>query len=856
MSEVPSHAKVVVIGAGIVGNCLVGHLSRLGWTDMVLLDKGPLPNPGGSTGHASNFIFPTDHNKEMAFLTVDSQNQYIGLGLNNTCGGIEVARTPERMHEFTRRMTSAKAWGIDARLVTPAEIKEMVPFINDEILLGGYYTPSVSVVDSLASGTSMREEAVAKGALQVFANTEVLDIETTPVPGGLPKVTAVVTNKGRIECEYVAIACGVWSPRIAEMAGATIPLTPAVHQMADVGPIDVLVESNKELAFPIIRDMDTFCYERQSAGSMEVGSYAHRPILMRPDDIPSNEAAALTPTELPLTYDDFEPQMEQAIELMEMLGDAEIKYAINGLLSLTPDANPVLGECVEVRNLWSAAAVWIKEGPGIAQLVAEWMTYGYPHMCDPHGSDISRFYPHEKTEWHINARCNEHFNKTYGIVHPREQWASQRGMRRSPFYAREEALGAVFFDARGWERPQWYESNAGLMEKYPEACQPRQHEWDARWWSPITNAEHLAMRESVGMVDLTAFNEFDFEGPGACDFLNWVCVNNVDVAVGRSVYTPLLTPQGGFRGDLTIQRLGTDHFRVITGAFDGGRDHYWFTKHMEQFNAHHGPQGKWVSFNDMSGAICTIGVWGPNAAATMAKIATDHTTAAYDVSQEGFPYGAVRDVLIDGVPCTMFRISYVGDNGWEIYTRMEHGLKLWDAIAAAGQEFGIIPVGIGVYALTGRIEKGYRLMGSELESEYNPVEAGLARPKVKSADFIGKEAYLSAREESPAAIMCTLSMDSQRCAEGYDRFPTGGNEPILTLSGERILDRKGRVSRVTTAGAAPSLGKYLLMAYLPPEHAVVGTKLQMMYMNELYPVTVEVAGSTPLFDPTDARMKS
>ena len=856
MSEVPSHAKVVVIGAGIVGNCLVGHLSRLGWTDMVLLDKGPLPNPGGSTGHASNFIFPTDHNKEMAFLTVDSQNQYIGLGLNNTCGGIEVARTPERMHEFTRRMTSAKAWGIDARLVTPAEIKEMVPFINEEILLGGYYTPSVSVVDSLASGTSMREEAVAKGALQVFANTEVLDIETTPVPGGLPKVTAVVTNKGRIECEYVAIACGVWSPRIAEMAGATIPLTPAVHQMADVGPIDVLVESNKELAFPIIRDMDTFCYERQSAGSMEVGSYAHRPILMRPDDIPSNEAAALTPTELPLTYDDFEPQMEQAIELMEMLGDAEIKYAINGLLSLTPDANPVLGECVEVRNLWSAAAVWIKEGPGIAQLVAEWMTYGYPHMCDPHGSDISRFYPHEKTEWHINARCNEHFNKTYGIVHPREQWASQRGMRRSPFYAREEALGAVFFDARGWERPQWYESNAGLMEKYPEACQPRQHEWDARWWSPITNAEHLAMRESVGMVDLTAFNEFDFEGPGACDFLNWVCVNNVNVAVGRSVYTPLLTPQGGFRGDLTIQRLGTDHFRVITGAFDGGRDHYWFTKHMEQFNAHHGPQGKWVTFNDMSGAMCTIGVWGPNAAATMAKIATDHTTAAYDVSQEGFPYGAVRDVLIGGVPCTMFRISYVGDNGWEIYTRMEHGLKLWDAIAAAGQEFGIIPVGIGVYALTGRIEKGYRLMGSELESEYNPVEAGLARPKVKSADFIGKEAYLSARAESPAAVMCTLSMDSQRCAEGYDRFPMGGNEPILTLGGERILDSKGRVSRVTTAGAAPSLGKYLLLAYLPPEHAVVGTKLQMMYMNELYPVTVEVAGSTPLFDPTDARMKS
>ena len=847
---VPERAKVVIIGAGIVGNCLVGHLSRLGWTDMVQIDKGPLPNPGGSTGHASNFIFPTDHNKEMAFLTLDSQNQYIDHDLNNTCGGIEVARKPERMEEFNRRMTSSKAWGIDSRLVTPAEIKELVPFINEEILLGGFYTPSVSCVDSLETGTRMRNEAVDNGVLQVFASTEVLDVETADGPGG-PKVTAVVTDRGRIEAEYVVIACGVWSPRIAAMAGAIIPLTPAVHQMADVGPIDILQQSGSEVAYPIVRDMDTFCYERQSAGSMEVGSYAHRPIFMHPDDIPSNEESALTATELPFTADDFDQQFEEAIELMDMLGDAEIRYAINGLLSLTPDANPVLGETVEVRNLWSAAAVWIKEGPGIAQLVAEWMTYGYPHMCDPHGSDISRFYPHEKTEHHINARCAEHFNKTYGIVHPREQWASQRGMRRSPFYAREEALGAVFFDARGWERPQWYESNAKLMERYPEACQPREHEWDARWWSPITNAEHLAMRDSVGMVDLTAFNEFDITGPRAMEYLQYMCVNNVDVAVGRSVYTPLLTPHGGFRGDLTIQRLGEHHYRIITGAFDGGRDNYWFRKHMADFDNGSGD----VTFTDRSQGICTLGVWGPNAEATMTKIVTDQSKP-YDVSQAGFPYGAVREVLIDGVPCIMFRISYVGENGWEIYTNMEHGLRLWDTVAAAGEEFGIVPVGIGVYAVTGRIEKGYRLMAAELESEYNPVEAGLARPKVKAADFIGKAAYLAARDEELTAMMCTLSMDSHSDAAGIKRYPTGGNEPILTLDGERILDAKGRVSRVTTAGAAPSLGTYLLLAYLPREHAVEGTKLQVMYMNECFPVTVARAGSQPLFDPDDKRMKS
>ncbi len=832
-----------MIGAGIVGNCLAGHLARLGWTDLVLVDKGPLPNPGGSTGHASNFIFPTDHNKEMALLTLESQRQYVELGVNTTCGGIEVARDPVRLEEFKRRMTSAKAWGIDARLLTPAEIKELVPFINIDILLGGFYTPSVSVVDSLQAGTLMRQEAIDKGALTVLANTEVLDLE---VADGA--IRAVVTSKGRIEAEHVAIACGVWSPRIAAMAGATIPLTPAVHQMVDVGPLDVLQETNTEVAFPIVRDVDTFCYERQSAGSMEVGSYAHRPIFHHPDDIPSIEAAALSPTELPFTADDFDPQLEQAIDLMDLLGDAEIKYSINGLLSLTPDAMPVLGETVEVRNLWSAAAVWIKEGPGIARLVAEWMTDGYPHICDPHSSDISRFYPHERTDHHVYARCAEHYNKTYGIVHPREQWASERGMRRSPFFPREDALGATFFDAKGWERPQWFESNADLRERYPQAGGPRPHEWDNRWWSPITNVEHLHLREHVGMVDLTAFNEFEFTGPGVVDYLQRMCVNNVDVPVGKSVYTPLLTPGGGFRSDLTIMRLGEEHYRVVTGAFDGGRDNYWFRRHL--------PDDGSVTFTDRTSGICTIGVWGPKAVATMTPIVSDRSSRPCDLSQAGFPYGSVREVLVDGVPCTMFRISYVGESGWEVYTNTEHGLRVWDTIWEAGQAHDVRPVGLGVYAVTGRIEKGYRLMGAELESEYDPVEAGLARPRVKSADFIGKEPYLAARERDPAAILCTLAMLDHTSAEGIERYPTGGNEPILTLDGERIVDSKGRVSRVTTAGAAPSLDTYLLMAYLPPEHAVEDSELRVMYMNELYPVRVARVGSRPLFDPDDERMKS
>ena len=839
-SNFPTSAKVVVIGAGIVGNCLVGHLARLGWTDMVLLDKGPLPNPGGSTGHASNFIFPVDHNKEMALLGEQSANQYRDLQLSVDSGGIEVARTQERMDELQRRMTSAAAWGIEAHLLTPAEVKELVPFINDDVILGGFYCPTVSVVDSLETGTVMRKEAIDTAGLQVFANTEVLDLvcDDDPLPG-MRRIKAVVTDKGTIDAEYVVIACGVWSNRIADMADAYIPLVPAVHQMADVGPIDVLVETNSEIGYPIVRDMDTFCYERQSAGSMEVGSYAHRPIFHHPDEIPSNEEAALSPTEMPFTADDFDPQLEEALELMEMLGDAEIKYAINGLLSLTPDAMPCLGEVPGVRNLWSAAAVWVKEGPGMAQVVAEWMTHGYPRVIDAHGADIARFYSDERSDEHIWARSAEHFNKTYGIVHPSEQWETRRELKVSPYYSREQELGAVFYQARIWERPQWYTSNADLVERH--GLSEREVEWDNRWWSPIIDAEHLNMRENAGLVDLTAFQVFELSGPGAVAFAEYLAVNKVDKPVGSAVYTPWLTPDGGFHSDLTMMRVADDTVRIVTGAFDGGRDEFWVKKWM--------PTDGSVTFTNRTEELTTLGLWGPNAPTILAQL-TEH-----DLSQAGSPYGSIRDLEIAGIPCTIFRISYVGDTGWEIYTDWDNGPALWDAIMEAGAEHGLRPLGLGVYATTGRIEKGYRLMGAELESEYNPVEAGLARPKVKAADFIGKEAYLAARDAGPAAVMCTLTVEDNTDSQGRKRYMQGGNEPILTLDGERIVDSHGRVSRVTTAGGGPSVGKHLLLGYLPPTYAEVGTDLQVMYMNELFPVKV-AATTGSVFDPDDTRLKS
>ncbi len=352
------------------------------------------------------------------------------------------------------------------------------------------------------------------------------------------------TTRGEIVTQVAAICCGVWSPRIARMAGAHIPLTPIVHQMISVGPVPLFAETPGEISYPIVRDVDTNMYERQHGGDLEVGSYAHRPIIVGPDEIPSIEEAVLSPTEMPFTQDDFDEQLLQALELMpDLLSDERvgIRYAINGLISMTPDGHPALGETPEVPGLWSVAASWIKEGPGIGRAVAEWMSGQVPQI-DIHEADIARFYRHQQTTAHVTARAREGFNKMYGIVHPAEQWESGLPLRLGPAYQRERELGAVFFETAGWERPFWYEANAGLLERYAGRLMEREGEWESRWWSPIINAEHLAMREHCGIVDLSAFAIFDVTGPGALNTVQSLAVAQLDVRPGRVIYTSLLNP--------------------------------------------------------------------------------------------------------------------------------------------------------------------------------------------------------------------------------------------------------------------------------------------------------------------------
>ena len=398
----------------------------------------------------------------------------------------------------------------------------------------------------------------------------------------------------------------------------------------------------------------------------------------------------------------------------------------------------------------------------------------------------------------------------------------------------------MFVEAVGWERPIWYDSNESLLGEYGERVLPREHEWDSRWWSPIINAEHLAMRDRAGVVDLSAFAIFDVVGPRAMDAVQRIVVAQADVAVGRVVYTPVLDERGGFRSDLTIMRLAHDRYRVVTGGAHGMVDRKWFADRM--------PSDGTAQVVDLTSAYTTVGLWGPRARDILGTI-TDA-----DISPQGFGFGRCRDIEVDTLSVLASRISYVGELGWELYVPIEQGARLWELVHEAGRPHGAVPVGIGVYGTTGRIEKGYRAFGFELDSERTVVEAGMMRPKVKDADFVGREAYLKQRPQDPAAVLCTMTVDDHTSASGQRRFMLGG-EPIVGRDGEPLVDGHGHRPYVTTAGSAPSLGKHLLMAYLPPDRAVVGTELAVSYMEERYPVTVAAADASPLFDPANDRIK-
>ena len=820
-SSVPATARVVVIGAGIVGNSLVHHLARLGWRDIVQIDKGALPNPGGSTGHASNFIFPVDHSRELADLTLDSMRQYKELGVFTESGGYEVARTEERMEELRRRMSSARAWGVPAELVTPDHVVERVPFLDKDKILGAFWCPSVGVVDSLRAGTLMRESALALGALTVVSTVEVVGMD---VEQG--RIRRVRTTGGDIEAETVVIACGVWSPKLAKMAGASIPLTPAVHQMISVGPIPQLAERPGEISFPIVRDMDTFCYERQHGADMEVGSYAHRPILYDPDEIPSIEQAKLSPTEMPFTADDFDPQLEQA--LRADAGRARRRRGRDPLRDQRPALADPGRRPAPRRDARGEGPV--VGGRGVDQGGPR-RRAGRRGVDDPRPLRDRRAPRRHRAVLpapaHPRARAVPHVR---GVQQDLRHRAPRRAVvRRARQAPRADARGAarqpapMFFETVGWERPFWYASNEALLGEYGDRVLPREHEWDARWWSPIINAEHLAMRERAGHRRPVRVRDLRRRRAGRCD--------------GRAGHRRRpgrrrRRPRDLHAGARRQGRLPLRPHRDAAGPRPLPGGHRRPARHGRPQVVRRPPARDGAAVVDQTSAFTTIGLWGPRARDILGR-----AHRRRHLPRRASRSSPAARIELGNVAVLASRISYVGELGWELYVPMEQGARVWDLLHEAGRPDGAVPVGIGVYGTTGRLEKGYRAYGFELDGERTIVEAGMARPKVKDADFVGREAYLAQRDAAPQSVLCTLTVDDHTSAGGGKRYMLGG-EPILTRDGGTLTDGHGHHPYVTSAGSAPSLGKHVLMAYLPPDQAVVGNALAVSYMEELYPVTV------------------
>lgn len=855
MAEFPDKADVVIVGlGGIVGSSIAHHLIELGWENIVGLDKSAIPTDIGSTSHASDFCYTTAADKFTTYTTQYSQQFFEARGNYVRCGGMEVARTDddERMLELKRKIGQGKAYGTNVSLISPSEAKEKFPLLSESIIQGAMWDPDAGLVvpRSQKVAGDLVDEAVASGKLKSFANTPALKIV---VEEG--KVRGVETRRGFIATNKVVLSVGIWGPLIADQTNTKLPMMPLEHPLLFFGPYEPLTGTGEEIVYPLFRDQGNSGYVRDTGdptttegGRIEWGYYeTENPRLVRARDIAEPEEARLSPSMRDLSLDQVMSAYEKAIEMTPVLGELgwEERHSFNGLLSVTSDGSSLIGEAPEVGGLWFAEAVWVKDGPGIGKVVADWMTKGSPDM-DPHSIDIARFYPDQKDDDYVYGRCGEIAQKIYTpAVHPREPFATGRNLYVSPFYQREVELGGYFMEIAGWERAHGYRSNeATLLAKYRDRVPVRDNEWDNRHFWEVSNAEHLELSESVGMINLSHFAIYDISGKDAESLLEYLAVARVggQTAIGKGVYTHFLDANGGIRADLTILRLASDSYRVICGGDTGHRDLVWI-RQMASLRAAE------VNIENKTHKLATLGLWGPKARETLSQFVDDPDS----LSHENFPFASAKEITVSGVKVWAFRISYVGEQGWELYFPFEDGLKIWDTFFGAG----VVPIGIETYANSRRLEKSLRLQNADLETDYNLYEADLARKVVKKADFYGKSAYLEQRKkERQSSYLCTLVMLDNVDRDGVRRYPVG-EWPILDVeTGEVVKDSTGRRSYTNSIVYGPSVEKNILLSYIPEDRATVGEEFILEYFCEHYPVRIEAVGYRPLLDPENERPRS
>ncbi|WP_406689239.1 FAD-dependent oxidoreductase [Saccharopolyspora sp. ID03-671] len=806
-------AHILLVGAGIVGCSTALHLARQGITDVLVVDQGPLPATGGSSSHAPGLVFQTNASETMSRLAADTVALYSSLEVDgqpcfHPVGGIEVATTPERWDDLRRKLGLATAWGIDAELLDPGQVRERIPAIDAGYVLGGLHVASDGIAKPVRAAEAMMREARGLG-VRFEGGVEVTGFDVRD-----NRITGVRTGSGDVAAEIVVCCAGIWGPKIGRMAGVTIPVQPLAHQYAVTTP--VLPDSETEVAQPILRHQDHSMYFRQARDRYGIGSYRHRVIPVSTDELsPTAAPGTEAPPEgggwkgmasvHPFTPADFAGPWQEARRLLPVLREAEIGEGMNGLFLFTADGMPVLGRS-EVDNFWIAEAVWITHAGGVGKAMAQWLAGRTPEI-DLRQADLRRFDDFARSPSYLAQRSAQSFREVYDIIHPQQPPERPRPLRTSPFHDRQRDLGAVFLEANGWERPHWYGCNEPLLEGR-DIAEPGP--WAGRFWSPIVGAEHLALRERVAMVDMTPLARAEVTGPGAEALLDRLTTGRIDRPPGYVTYALMLTPEGGVRSDVTVARLGRDHFQV---GCNGPRDIAWLRD-----NAETGTQVR-----DITGGTCCIGLWGPRARDVLAPLAD------VDVSHEAFGLFRARRLHVGEVPVVALRLSYVGELGWELYTSADFGRRLWDLLAAS--EHGAFPAGRGAFNGL-RIEKGYRAWGTDMWTEHTPAEAGLAfAVKPDKGPFVGREAFL--RQGEPARRLRCLRID--------DGTVLTGSEPVLA-DGTPI-------GFTTSAAYGHTLDASLAYAWLPTD---ADTDLTIRYFDEPHPATVI---DDPAFDPRMTRMR-
>jgi glycine cleavage system aminomethyltransferase T/glycine/D-amino acid oxidase-like deaminating enzyme len=810
LRELPDAARCVIVGGGVGGTSIAYHLAELGWDDVVLVERNQLTS--GSTFHSAGLVGQLRGSVSLTKMMMHSVELYRTIPGWVECGGIRLASSEERMEELRRQAGWAKTFGLPLELISAAEAQELFPLMSTDGVVGAALLPTDGYLDPSQLTFELAERARAGGA-RVLTSTRVTGIETE---GG--RVKRVRTERGEVDCEVVVIAAGMFSAEVGRLAGVRIPVQPMSHQYLVTQPFR---ERDPEHPLPTLRDPDLLIYFREDGGGLVMGGYERRSEAaflpggsIHFDEIPADFNGRLLEDD----WDRFEEIVANSRRRVPQMEDVHVTRMINGPEGFTPDNEFCLGE-TEVGGLFVAAgfcAHGLAGAGGIGKVMAEWIAAGEPSL-DLWHMDVRRFGAHYRSPSYTLARIRETYETYYDIRYPAHERQAGRPLRMSPAGAWHREHGAAFGEKSGWERVNWYESNAGGGD---ESLRPRG--WAGMHWSPAIGAEHAACRERCAVFDETSFSKLEVVGPGAAALLEHLCDNRVAREVGRITYTQMLNSRGGIECDLTVAQLGEERFTIVTGTAFGNHDREWIRRHL--------PDDGSVQVHDVTSAWACFGVWGPRSRDVLAPLTPQ------SLSNEDFPYMSVRETTVAHVPVRALRVTYVGELGWELYCPTEYGLTLWRTLWEAGRPFEMLAGGYRAIDSL-RLEKGYRVWGADVTPDETPYEGGVgfAVKLDKPGGFVGREALVEAGE--PRVRLCCLTLEDPRSV-------ALGNEPVR--AGDQI------VGRVTSGGYGYTVGRSIAYAYLPPRHAEPGSAVAVEIFGRW--VEGEVA-EEPLFDRAGERVR-